>query len=253
MTDSTRDNEEQRERDRIFADEKKAIADFEFGEETAAVFDDMLDRSVPYYQEMQRMAGELAANFAMEGSSIWDLGCSTCNTFLEIAKSLDKKSVRFVGLDNSEAMLKRAQQKLSAYGFHHEFELRTADIDNGIVISDASVVMLLLTLQFVRPMNRERLLTSIFAGLRDGGCIILIEKVLCEDATFNRLFIKYYYAYKKRNGYTDLEIAQKREALENVLVPYRLSENLGLLERVGFKNVEIFFKWYNFCGIVATK
>ena len=253
MTQPAQEDGAHLEKDQIFAQEKGNIADFNFGEETAAVFDDMLDRSVPFYQEMQRMVGELAAEFAAEGSSIWDLGCSTCNTFLEIAKYLDKESVRFVGLDSSEAMLKRAEQKLTAYRFQHEFELRKADIDSGVAVSDASVVLLLLTLQFVRPMNRERLLTSVYKGMRDDGCIILIEKVLGENTLFNRQFIKHYYAYKKRNGYSDLEIAQKREALENILIPYRLRENLTLLEQVGFRDIEVFFKWYNFCGIVAVK
>jgi tRNA (cmo5U34)-methyltransferase len=253
MTDLMREDGGDEGKDRIFSDEKARISDFSFGEETAAVFDDMLDRSVPFYQEMQRMVGELAADFATEGSSIWDLGCSTCNTFLEIARVLDLESVRFIGLDSSEAMLKRARQKLSAYGFRYEFELRTADINEPVEVEDASVVLLLLTLQFVRPINRERLLNSIFEGLRDNGCLIIIEKVLGEDSMFNRLFIKYYHAYKKRNGYSDLEIAQKREALENVLIPYRPQENLKLLEKIGFKNIEVFFKWYNFCGIIAAK
>lgn len=239
--------------DRIFAAEKKTVPDFNFGEETAAVFDDMLDRSVPFYQEMQRMVGELAADFITEGSQVWDLGCSTCNSFIEIARTIDVKSVRFVGLDDSEAMLKRARQKLSAYGFRYECDLRRADINEGVAVEDASVVLLLLTLQFVRPIYRERLLKAIFDGLRENGCLIVIEKVLGEDSMFNRQFIKHYYAYKKRNGYSDLEIAQKREALENVLIPYKLRENLALLKQTGFTNIEVFFKWYNFCGIIAAK
>jgi tRNA (cmo5U34)-methyltransferase len=240
-------------RDRIFAEEQQRIADFNFGAETAAVFDDMLDRSVPFYQEIQRMTGELAADFAMEGSAIWDLGCSTANSFLEIAKHLQTDALRFVGLDSSEAMLDRARQKLAAYRFRYPFELRLADINQPLHLEDASVSLLLLTLQFVRPMNRERLLRDIFNGTRANGCLILVEKVVNEDPRMNRLFIEHYYAYKKRNGYSELEIAQKREALENVLIPYRLDENVKMLTGAGFKTVEIFFKWYNFCGIIATK
>ena len=120
-------------------------------------------------------------------------------------------------------------------------------------IENASVVLLVLTLQFVRPLHRETLLRSVFEGLNDQGCVILVEKVLGESSTFNRQFIEHYYAMKRRNGYSELEISQKREALENMLVPYRLMENRELLMRVGFRSTDVFFKWYNFCGIIAVK
>jgi tRNA (cmo5U34)-methyltransferase len=108
-----------------------------------------------------------------------------------------------------------------------------------------------LTLQFVRPLHRERVMKTIFNGMRPQGCLILVEKVLAEETLMNRLFIKYYYDLKRRNGYSDIEIAQKREALENVLIPYRLEENRQLLLGAGFRSTEVFFKWYNFCGILA--
>lgn len=112
---------------------------------------------------------------------------------------------------------------------------------------------MLLTLQFIRPLYREKLSADVFRGLNANGCLIIVEKVLAEDSLFNRLFIKYYYDMKRRNGYTELEITQKREALENVLIPYKLLENRELLLRTGFRYVDVFFKWYNFCGIVAVK
>ncbi len=115
------------------------------------------------------------------------------------------------------------------------------------------MVVMVLTLQFIRPLHRDRLISSILQGLNENGCLVLVEKVLGEDSLFNRLFIKYYYDLKKRHGYSELEIAQKREALENVLIPYKLLENRELLMRVGFRHVDVFFKWYNFCGIVAVK
>jgi tRNA (cmo5U34)-methyltransferase len=114
-------------------------------------------------------------------------------------------------------------------------------------------VLLVLTLMFVRPLNREKLVAGIHAGLNDNGCLLLVEKVLGDGSLFNRLFIERYYAFKRRMGYTELEIAQKREALENVLIPYRLQENRELLLQAGFRQVEVFFKWYNFAGFVAVK
>lgn len=240
--------------DRLFAEQRARVDDFNFGEATAAVFDDMLDRSVPFYTEIQRMVAELAADYAQDGSAVWDLGCSTCTTFLEIDRALPAGvDVRFVGLDSSPEMLERARAKLTAAKFARPYDLRCADLNVDMRIENASVVLLVLTLQFVRPLHRESLIRSVYDGMRPGGCLLLVEKVLGENSTFNRLFIKHYYEFKRRNGYSDLEIAQKREALENVLVPYRLEENKTLLRKVGFQEIDVFFKWYNFCATVAMK
>lgn len=239
--------------DRLFATPRKT-EDFNFGYETAVVFDDMLGRSVPFYAEQQRMIGELAADFAAPGTSIYDLGCSTCNSFLNIAAASPRDlDVRFVGVDSSPEMLDIAREKLAEAKFPHPYELQLADLDAGVDTPNASVVLLVLTLQFVRPLYRERLIRRIQEGMVDNGCLILVEKVLGENSTFNRLFIKHYYEFKRRNGYSELEIAQKREALENVLIPFRLEENKELLRQQGFRHVDVFFKWYNFCGIVALK
>jgi tRNA (cmo5U34)-methyltransferase len=128
-----------------------------------------------------------------------------------------------------------------------------ADLNCNVHIENASVVVLCLTLQFIRPINRLKLLKQIFDGMNKDGVLILVEKVLAEDSTFNRKFIKYYYDFKRRNNYSELEISQKREALENVLIPYKLSEDITLLKEAGFSNVDTFFKWYNFAGIIAQK
>jgi tRNA (cmo5U34)-methyltransferase len=242
------------ERDQIFASPAPKVADFDFGDRTASVFDDMLGRSVPFYAEMQHMIAELSSDYAAEGTSIYDLGCSTGTTILQIAQAIPRdRNVRYVGVDSSPEMLEIARKKLSESGFDRPFDLECADLNAGVRIDNASVVLLVLTLQFIRPLYRERLIRSIYEGLTENGAIILVEKVLGENSEFNRLFIQHYYEMKRENGYSDLEIAQKREALENVLVPYRLEENKTLLREQGFRHVEIFFKWYNFCAVIATK
>jgi len=238
-------------KDEVFR-ETESVGDFNFGEKVASVFDDMLDRSVPSYQEIQRMIAEMAADFAAEGTNVYDLGCSTGNTLLNLDVSVGKR-VKFIGVDYSEEMLKRCRQKLIERGFQHEHELLCADLNQGIRIENASMVLMVLTLQFVRPLYRDTLVKAILQGLNENGCLILVEKVLGEDSVFNRLFIKYYYDLKKRHGYSEMEIAKKRESLENVLVPYKLLENREMLLRAGFRYCEVFFKWYNFCGIVALK
>jgi tRNA (cmo5U34)-methyltransferase len=238
-------------RDKVF-DKKAPVADFKFGKDVAVVFDDMLGRSVPFYAETQRMISELAADFAMEGTNIYDLGCSTGTTLLNLDAAV-RPQVKFVGVDNSPEMLDRCRAKLKEHGFQREHELLCVDLNNGIHIENASMVLMVLTLQFIRPLYRDKLVEQILRGLNTNGCLILVEKVLGEDSLFNRLFIKYYYELKRGNGYSELEISQKREALENVLVPYKLLENREMLLRAGFRYCDVFFKWYNFCGMIAVK
>jgi tRNA (cmo5U34)-methyltransferase len=228
------------------------VGDFTFGEKVAAVFDDMLDRSVPFYSEIQRMIAEIAADFAVEGSNIYDLGCSTGTTLLNL-DAVVSPDVKFIGVDNSRDMLERCRQKLVEHGFKRSHELICADLNQGVSIQNASMVLMVLTLQFVRPLYRDSLVKAVLQGLNENGCLILVEKVLGEDSIFNRLFIEYYYDLKQRHGYSQMEISQKREALENVLVPYKLLENREMLLRAGFRYCDVFFKWYNFCGIVAVK
>ena len=240
--------------DKLFAGVRVRNDDFTFGKDTAAVFDDMLDRSVPFYGEIQRMLGELAADFAVDGTAIYDLGCSTANTFLSVGAFLQPDSnVRFVGVDSSEDMLQKADQKLVATRFPWPYTLTHQDLNDGLHIDNASVALMVLTLQFIRPLNREAVISNVYRGLNHNGCFLLVEKVLGEHSTFNRLFVNHYYEMKRRKGYSDLEIAQKREALENVLIPYRLEENKRLLRQIGFQHVDVFFKWYNFCGIIGIK
>lgn len=238
-------------RDEIFRGDAD-LADFAFTETVASVFDDMLDRSVPFYQEMQRMIAEMAADFAVPGTSIYDLGCSTGNTLLHLDASVSQ-DVQLIGVDYSEEMLRRCRHKLEERGLKRAHKLVCADLNHGVEIRNASIVLMVLTLQFVRPLYRDILVREILKGLVDRGCVIIVEKVLGEDSLFNRLFIKYYYDLKKRNGYSETEIARKREALENVLVPYKLLENREMILRAGFRYCDVFFKWYNFCGIIAVK
>lgn len=232
--------------------QQRLPTDFTFNAEVVDVFDDMVTRSVPFYQEIQRMVREIAVDFAAANTAVYDLGCSTGTTFINLDQALPG-SVRFVGVDDSADMLAKCRKKLDAHAVVRDCELRFGDLNDGIQVENASVVTMILTLQFIRPLHRDRLIADIYRGLNENGCLLLVEKVLGEDSVFNRLFIKYYYDMKRRNGYSEVEISKKREALENVLIPYKLLENRELLLRSGFRQVDVFFKWYNFCGVVALK
>lgn len=238
-------------KDKIF-DGLREASDFEFRDEVVAVFDDMVNRSVPFYGEIQRMLAELARDWAVPGTKVYDLGCATGNTLLALDPFLDP-TVGFVGIDDSEEMLDRCRSKFSEAGVDRPVRLEKVDIGNDLSLDNASVVVLCLTLQFVRPIYRERLIRSVYEQMNENGCLLLVEKLVCDEPRLNRDYIRYYYDFKRKMNYSDMEIAQKREALENVLIPYSLRENTSLLSDSGFSTVETFFRWFNFSGIVALK
>ena len=227
--------------------------DFKFDAEVAGIFDDMLVRSIPFYSEIQRMTVELAQRFAQPGSAIVDLGCSIGTTLQALARGIADPSIRLIGLDNAPPMLARARANLEAAGVLDRCELREADLNGDFKLEDASVVIMNWTLQFVRPLNRDAMIRRIYEALREQGCLIVLEKVLGNESLLNRLYIDLYYDFKRRNGYSQLEIAEKRERLENVLIPYRIEENTALLARNGFQVLDVFFRWYNWAGFLAVK
>jgi tRNA (cmo5U34)-methyltransferase len=238
--------------DKIFNEEIQKVPDFTFSSKVANVFDDMVTRSVPYYPEMQRMIGEIAGDHYQEDSMIYDLGCSTGATLLHMDKTVPQ-NIPFTGIDDSRDMLDKCRHKLEDFKVTRPIHLEYGDLNAGITVANASIIVSCLTLQFVRPIYREKLLRSLYQGLKPDGILIIVEKILAEDSIFNRDFIKYYYDFKRRNQYSEMEISQKREALENVLIPYKLSENITLLKEAGFRQTEVFFKWYNFAGFIAKK
>lgn len=240
-------------RDTIFATPQAQAKDFAFDGNTAEVFDDMLQRSVPMYDEIQRMVVALAAAASGQSPVIYDLGCSTGTTLIALAGALAGRNARLIGIDSSQPMLDRASEKASAAALPAPIQWLQLHIDEQIALEPCDVVILTLTLQFIRPLQRQTLLRRIYESIAPGGCLILVEKVLTDDPAFTRLFIDLYHGYKAGRGYSELEIAQKREALENVLIPYRAAENIEMLRRSGFSQVETFFRWFNFAGFAARK
>ena len=240
-------------RDEVF--KTKNPGDFEFNEQVAEVFDDMLRRSVPFYDAQQEMLQELSAKFWQPGSVIYDLGCSTATTLIRLAKTLDS-TARLIGYDNSASMLERARANLAACNLSDRVEIRYADLNGSLdklALDSAGLITMCWTLQFIRPMQRDNLIRHIYNALPLNGVLLVTEKVLTNRGDLNRLFIEFYYEFKRRNGYSESEILLKREALENVLIPYRIEENVELLRRNGFEIVETFFQWYNFAGFVCVK
>jgi tRNA (cmo5U34)-methyltransferase len=242
-------------KDEVFAGSAARASDFEFNAQVAEVFDDMLNRSVPYYREQQALMQQIARRFHTPGTRVYDLGCSTGVTLINMAQALGPE-VKLIGYDYSQPMLDKAQANIARAGFADQIELRRADFNEdlaGVELANASVVTLCWTLQFVRPLWRDRLMKWINGGMVQGGALICMEKVLTNSSDMNRYFIDFYYEYKARNGYSNEEITRKREALENVLVPYRTDENFELFRRNGFNTVETCFQWFNFAGYLCVK
>lgn len=222
---------------------------FEFDESVALVFDDMLNRSVPFYQESLDLTIFYISKLAQKNSTILDIGCSTANTLIALAKK-NKDDFKFIGIDDSEAMIKQAMQKASAFGVDIEFI--KADFLSS-PFPKCGAVIANYTLQFVRPRKREELIKKISDSLTDNGVFMFSEKVVSSDSKLNKLMIEKYYDYKKTKGYSDFEISQKREALENVLIPYSEDENKQMILDNGFKLCEVIFRWNNFVTFIAIK
>lgn len=239
-------------RDEIFRSEQSKVQPFEFNTQVAFVFDDMISRSVPAYGQVQRLSAQIAAKFYQPGTAVYDLGCSTGTTLIEILKLISDPQLKLIGLDNSAAMLEQCAKKLSALGFKGRAELCEADLAD-LTAKNASTVICNYTLQFVAPDKRPEILSRIHAGLRAGGAFVLTEKVREADAELEKLTTDLYYDFKRANGYSELEISQKREALENVLVPLTLEENFELLKRAGFTGVTLLQKHLPFCTFLAKK
>ncbi|HYQ72819.1 MAG TPA: carboxy-S-adenosyl-L-methionine synthase CmoA [Gammaproteobacteria bacterium] len=242
-------------RDDIFNSTAARGSDFQFTEEVANVFDDMLARSVPFYLEQQSLIEEVARKFWIPGTAVVDLGSSTGTTLIRLADQLGPEA-SLIGYDNSEPMLERARGNADKAGMGDRIEFKFADLNGSlgdVSIEGASVVIICWTLQFIRPLRRDILIKKIYDGLEDGGALIVTEKVLTNDSNMNRFFIEFYYDFKRRNGYSEEEIMKKREALENVLIPYRFDENFELFRSNGFQTVETFFQWYNFAGFLCVK
>lgn len=224
---------------------------FEFDADVAAVFDDMLVRSVPFYKESQALTRRFAINALRDGDAVYDLGCSTASLLLEIERSLAKAiDVRLIGIDNSAAMISHARKKIEAYG--SRIELYEGDILQ-FPYEKAQVIVSNYTLQFIRPLVRDSLVKTINEALHEGGIFIFSEKVVSEDPKLNKELIDCYYEFKKVQGYSEYEIVQKREALENVLIPYTMNENIQMAKNNGFKTCEVLFRWANFATFIAIK
>ncbi|MDN3682388.1 carboxy-S-adenosyl-L-methionine synthase CmoA [Vibrio tapetis subsp. quintayensis] len=239
-------------KDTIFSAPINKIGDFTFDERVAEVFPDMIQRSVPGYSNIISAIGMLAERFAKPHSKVYDLGCSLGAATLSMRRHIEQEGCEIIAVDNSAAMVERCKLHINAYRSETPVTVVEADIRN-IEIEDASVVVLNFTLQFLSPEDRVTLLKKIFAGLRPGGILILSEKYVFEDETANELLIDLHHDFKRANGYSELEISQKRSAIENVMRPDSIQSHKVRFEEIGFSSNEVWFQCFNFGSMFAIK
>lgn len=239
-------------RDNLFAQPLGDVGNFVFDANVARVFPDMIKRSVPGYETIIAMTGILAETYLIEQTSCYDLGSSLGASTLAIARHTTNRQRRLVAVDNSPAMIERSAEILAKLGIADSVELVCDNILN-VDISNASMVVLNFTLQFVPLKARRPLIERIYRGLNPGGILLLSEKVCFNDAHLDELMIDLHHRFKLANGYSDLEISQKRSALDNILLPETLQAHRERLIDCGFSSSDVWFQCFNFASLIAIK
>lgn len=240
------------DKDQLYTDSMANIANFSFDAQVADVFSDMIERSVPGYRSIITMIETLTEHYAQPGSKLYDLGCSLGGATLSMTRGIAAEGCEIIAVDNSAAMVERCRSALERMHTCAGVKVIERDI-REVDISDASVVVLNFTLQFIPPADRFQLLEKIAAGMRPGGVLILSEKVVFEDAHLDKLLFDIHHDFKRAHGYSDLEISQKRSALEHVLIPETIPTHRERLLKAGFTSVDVWFQCFNFMSMLAVK
>ena len=228
--------------DNLFATPIANLGDWRFDEKVAEVFPDMIKRSVPGYSNIISMIGMLAGRFVTPHSQVYDLGCSLGAATLSMRRNIDVAGCKIIGVDNSPAMVERCQRHIDAYKAATPVEIIEGDILD-IDINNASIA----------PDNRQRLLNRIYQGLNPGGVLVLSEKFSFQDKQIGELLFNMHHDFKRANGYSELEISQKRSMLENVMLTDPVETHKSRLHQAGFPHAEVWFQCFNFGSLLAIK
>lgn len=266
-------------KDNIFALKNDPVDAFEFNEEVTFVFDDMIKRSVPFYMESLKRQCQLTSKFYQKGTIIYDLGCSHGNLGIMIDAAFNQNisskansdinehsgQIRgtyynMIAVDSSLPMMQKYQGRIKDIDNHKSKQPDKAGniflvcgLAEDIPIVNASVVIVNLTMQFIKPLKRERFIHQIYDGLTEGGILLLTEKIIHNDERMSCLEQDFYKRFKLENGYSELEISRKREALENILIPETLDSHTIRLKKAGFNTINVWLKWFNFASVIAIK
>ncbi|MCU5775905.1 carboxy-S-adenosyl-L-methionine synthase CmoA [Erwiniaceae bacterium BAC15a-03b] len=239
-------------RDTLFSAPISKLGDWTFDERVAEVFPDMIQRSVPGYSNIISMIGMLAERFVQPDSRVYDLGCSLGAATLSVRRNIQVAGCQIIAVDNSPAMVERCRRHIDAFRADTPVEVIEADI-RTINIENASLVVLNFTLQFLAPEERQQLLNTIYQGLKPGGALVLSEKFSFADQQVGELLFNMHHDFKRANGYSELEISQKRSMLENVMLTDSVETHKQRLHTAGFEHAELWFQCFNFGSLIAVK
>ena len=239
-------------KDTLFAQADSGSRAFSFDENVANVFDDMIHRSLPGYDAILAMIGVLAERYIQDGSNCYDLGCSLGGVSFSIVNRTEGRDCQLIAIDSSEAMIARMREKVASKNLQTRITLRQEDIRDS-EISNASVVVINFVLQFLDPEQRTPVLQRIFDGMLPGSILVVSEKIKFDDVEENEFQIDMHQQFKKLHGYSDMEISEKRAALENVLIPDTADTIMQRLHDTGFSRSYLWFQCFNFISVVAIK
>lgn len=240
------------DKDDIYRQPLDQVSDFQFDERVVRVFPDMIRRSVPGYELVLELLALAARQFSQPASNIYDLGCSLGAATLAMRRTIPHSDCRIIAVDNSNDMVQRCHEQIRRDNSIVEVDVIVADVLD-IDLANASLVVLNFTLQFIAPERRAALLQTIHSGLRPGGVLLIAEKLSFSDQRTQQLLDQWHQGFKRSQGYSDLEIAQKRQALENVMQPDTLETHQQRLQQAGFNHVCQWFQALNFAAVLARK
>lgn len=238
--------------DKLYSQPREAITGFVFDESVVKVFEDMIGRSVPGYSTLLSMFPVLARYFVTSNSRCYDLGCSLGASTLAVQQGINKSKVEIIAVDNSPAMIEKCQALIAEHKSQVKVSVKQENIIN-LEIENASLVVMNFTLQFIAENNRQELVNNIYAGMNKGAAFVLSEKIKSDDELQEGRLISLHHAFKKANGYSDLEISQKRSSLEKVLLPETVEQHIERLNKAGFSEVMVWFQCFNFVSLLAIK
>ncbi len=238
-------------RDRIYTKDHESLGDFAFDEAVARVFPDMIKRSVPGYTTIIPMIGVISEQYSQDDSHLYDLGCSLGASLLAMRHGVKAKNCKVVGIDNAEAMLSQCQTYVDKDINTVPVELHLGDITQ-FDYENASVITLNFTLQFIESDKRQALIQKLYDAMLPGGALILSEKI-CFEGMEQSLQEQLHWDFKRANGYSELEISQKRSALENVLLPETAQDHIDRLKQAGFTQASQWYQCFNFTSFIAIK
>lgn len=241
-------------KDSLYAPANVAAVPFEFNDDVARVFPDMLQRSIPGYAASIQAIGSLAARLVQANSHCYDLGCSLGAATLAMQRNIAAAGCRIIAVDNAAAMVSRAREMFDSDSTQYAPAVSVVEADiQKVEITHASMVVMNYTLQFLPLEERADMIQKIAAGMMPGGVFVLSEKVVDEDAGIEATLVDLHHEFKRHNAYSELEISRKRAALDKVLIPETVAAHKQRLTDAGFKHVGVWLRYFNFVSIIAIR